>query len=77
MDDSKSVDSSIAVDDLFENLKSLSFGNGAAGLDDLAEVTALAKLGDYAGVAFTFIILKILTVMTFISFSSIDADSII
>ena len=52
MDDSKSVDSSIAVDDLFENLKSLSFGNGAAGLDDLAEVTALAKLGDYAGVAF-------------------------
>ena len=51
MDDSKSVDSSIAVDDLFENLKSLSFGNGAAGLDDLAEVTALAKLGDYACVA--------------------------
>ncbi len=52
MDDSESVDSSIAVDDLFEDFESLSFRNVPPSFDHLAEVASVAKLSDYAGVAF-------------------------
>jgi len=50
MYNSESVDSSIAIDDLFKYLECLLFWYASTRLNDFAKITSIAKLGNYAGV---------------------------
>ena len=52
MHDTKFIDASISVDDLFEDRNCFPFWDGSAGFDHFAEVSALAEFGDDAGVGF-------------------------
>jgi len=45
---SKSVDSSIAIDDLFKYLECLLFRDASTRLNDFAEITSITKFGHYA-----------------------------
>ena len=49
MDDAKLIDSSISIDDLFENIDCLFFGDCFPHLDHFGKVAPIAELGDDAG----------------------------
>ena len=52
MHDTESVNSSISIDDFFQNANCLSFWNGLASLYHFGEVSAITELGDDAGMGF-------------------------
>ena len=49
MDNTESIDSSISIDDFFQNIDWLSLRDGLASFDHFGEVTSITKLSDNAG----------------------------
>ena len=50
MDNTESINSSISVDNFFKDAKGFSFWYNFSGFDHFAKITAIADLGDDAGV---------------------------